>query len=55
MDGDGEIALALRCALMNGDRSYLYAGAGIVADSDPEKELSETRLKFRPMLELLTQ
>lgn len=55
LDGDGEIALALRCGLMNGDRSYLFAGAGIVADSDPEKELAETRLKFRPMLELLTQ
>ena len=55
LSGDGEIALALRCALMNGDRSYLFAGAGIVADSDPEKELAETRLKFRPMLELLTE
>ena len=30
-----------------------FAGAGIVADSDPELELLETRLKLRPMLELL--
>lgn len=55
LDGDGELALGLRCALMNGERSYLFAGNGIVGDSDPEKELIETRLKFRPMLELLTQ
>ena len=55
LNGDGEIAIALRCGLMNGERSYLFAGAGIVADSDPERELAETRLKFRPMLELLTQ
>lgn len=55
LDGDGEIAIALRCALMNGGCSHLYAGAGIVAESDPERELAETRLKFRPMLELLTQ
>lgn len=54
-DGDGEIALALRCGLVNGERTTLFAGAGIVADSDPEQELAETRLKFRPMLELLTQ
>lgn len=53
--GDGEIALALRCALLRGDRSWLYAGAGIVADSIPERELEETRLKFRTMLDLLTE
>lgn len=55
LSGDGEISLALRCGLMDGDRTYLFAGAGIVGDSDAEKELSETRLKFRPMLEMLTQ
>lgn len=53
--GDGVIALALRCALLRGDRAWLYAGAGIVADSEPSAELDETRLKFRPMLELLTE
>lgn len=53
--GDGEIALALRCALLRGDRAWLYAGAGIVADSVPERELEETRLKFRTMLDLLTE
>ncbi len=53
--GDGEIALALRCALLRGDRAWLYAGAGIVADSVPASELEETRLKFRTMVDLLTE
>lgn len=53
-DGDGVIAIPLRCALIKGRVSYLYAGAGIVGDSTPQGELDETRLKFRPMLSLLT-
>ncbi|MDH3606489.1 MAG: isochorismate synthase [Acidimicrobiia bacterium] len=53
-DGDGELALSLRCGLLRGTTAYLYAGAGIVADSDPDEELFETRLKFRPMLDLLS-
>ncbi len=52
--GDGEVAVALRCGLLRGSTAYLYAGAGIVADSDPDEELFETRLKFRPMLDLLS-
>jgi isochorismate synthase EntC len=32
----------------------VFAGNGIVADSDPTAELAETRLKLRPLLELLT-
>jgi len=52
--GDGEIALGLRSALVRGDHATVYAGNGIVASSDPESELEETRLKLRPMLELLT-
>ena len=52
--GDGEFAVALRCALVQGDHAVLYAGNGIVAGSDPDAELAETRLKLRPMLELLT-
>ncbi len=52
--GDGEIAVALRCGLLRGSTAYLYAGAGIVVDSDPDEELFETRLKFRPMLDLLS-
>jgi isochorismate synthase len=52
--GDGELALGLRSALLDGDRAILYAGNGILAASDPEAELDETRLKLRPMLDLLT-
>ena len=53
-DGDGEVAAALRCALVQGERAILYAGNGIVADSDPHDEVEETRLKFRPFVDLLT-
>ncbi len=51
--GDGEFAIGLRCGLLEGPNAHIFAGAGIVADSDPDAELLETRLKFRPMLELL--
>lgn len=51
--GSARVALALRCGLVTGDTARLYAGNGIVADSDPQAELIETRLKFRPMLNLL--
>ncbi len=47
--GDGEWGIALRCAELNGDRARLFAGAGIVNGSVPEKELEETRLKLRAM------
>jgi menaquinone-specific isochorismate synthase len=51
-DGDGEWAIALRCAQVSEDgRVTAWAGAGIVADSDPEHELVETRMKFRPIVE----
>lgn len=47
--GDGELGIALRCAVLDGDRARLFAGAGIVGDSLPERELEETRLKLRAM------
>lgn len=50
---DGEFAVAIRSAVAQHDRAWLYAGAGIVADSVPEREWAETALKFRPMLEAL--
>ncbi|MGO4689912.1 isochorismate synthase [Glaciibacter sp. 2TAF33] len=51
-DGDGEWAIALRSAQVapNGDITA-YAGCGIVLDSDPDRELAETRMKFRPIVE----
>jgi menaquinone-specific isochorismate synthase len=49
--GDGEWSIALRCAQWSPEGHITaYAGAGIVADSDPQRELLETRLKFRPIL-----
>jgi menaquinone-specific isochorismate synthase len=47
--GDGEWGIALRCAEIAGARARLFAGVGIVADSLPEAELEETRLKLRAM------
>jgi isochorismate synthase len=51
--GDGELAVVLRCAMVEGDAAEVFAGAGIVSDSDPEAELGETELKMRVMLEAL--
>jgi menaquinone-specific isochorismate synthase len=48
-DGDGEWAVALRCAQVDGTTVTAYAGAGIVAGSDPARELAETTLKFQPI------
>ncbi len=52
-EGDGEWAIALRCAELRGDRAILYAGAGIVAGSEPARELDETERKFRAFLDAL--
>jgi len=52
-EGDGEFAIALRCALLRGDRATLFAGAGIVAASEPAAELDETERKFVSFLEAL--
>lgn len=48
-NGDGEWGIALRCAQLEGARARLFAGVGIVADSLPEAELEETRLKLLAM------
>jgi menaquinone-specific isochorismate synthase len=48
-DGNGEFGIALRCAEVNGSRARLFAGAGVVAESLPEAELEETRLKLLAM------
>ncbi|HJU52361.1 MAG TPA: isochorismate synthase [Acidimicrobiia bacterium] len=52
-DGNGEFAIALRCAELTGARARLFAGNGIVAGSVPEEELEETRLKLAAMLSAL--
>jgi isochorismate synthase len=51
--GDGEWAVALRCATLDGRRAHLIAGAGIVPGSDPDAEWAETEYKLRAMLEVL--
>jgi menaquinone-specific isochorismate synthase len=53
-DGDGEWGIALRSASIEGRTVRLYAGCGIVADSDPEAELAETQGKFVPVRDALS-
>ena len=50
---DGEFCVALRSALLRDRRAHLYTGAGIVADSDPAAELTETEVKLEATLPLL--
>jgi salicylate biosynthesis isochorismate synthase/menaquinone-specific isochorismate synthase len=51
--GDGELCVALRCALLRGSVAHCYAGVGVVRDSDPAAELAETELKLQALLPLL--
>jgi len=48
--GNSEFIVGIRSALIDGDRARLYAGAGIVAGSDPDKELAEIQLKLQALL-----
>src|SRR3954468_1084059 len=50
---DGEFCVGLRSALVRDREAHLYAGCGIVADSDPVAELQESELKFEALLPLL--
>lgn len=50
---DGEFIVAIRSGLLQGSEASLFAGCGIVGDSDPESEYNETQIKFRPMLSAL--
>jgi menaquinone-specific isochorismate synthase len=51
--GNGLFAVGIRSGLFSGQTATLFAGAGIVADSDPTKEWQETSLKFKPLLEAI--
>ena len=53
LDGSGEFSVAIRSALIEGARATAFAGCGIVANSDPAAEFTETQLKLRPMLNAL--
>lgn len=48
--GNGEFAVALRSALVRGSQAWLFAGCGIVAGSDPEREYRESQVKMEAML-----
>jgi menaquinone-specific isochorismate synthase len=53
-EGNGEMAVAIRCAEVTGNRAVLHAGAGIVEQSNPDDEWQETEAKLEPMLRVLT-
>ncbi|WP_114968049.1 isochorismate synthase DhbC [Rhodoferax ferrireducens] len=52
-EGNGEWVVTLRCAQVHGNSMRLFAGAGVVAESEPASELAETAAKFRTMLNAL--
>jgi anthranilate synthase component 1 len=51
--GNMDMAIAIRTLVVQGDRIYLQAGAGIVADSDPEAEYQETLNKARGVMKAI--
>ncbi len=51
--GDGELCVALRCGIVDRTRATLFAGCGIVADSDPAREWEESRIKLRAVVSAL--
>lgn len=51
--GNGEFTVGIRSALINGSQARLYAGAGIVSGSDPQRELAEIQLKLHTLLDAL--
>ena len=54
-EGNGEWAVGIRCAEIDGNVAKLYAGVGVVEDSDPEAELAETRVKLQALLNAIVQ
>jgi menaquinone-specific isochorismate synthase len=54
-DGDGTFAVGIRSAVANRQSATLFAGNGIVADSDPDEEYEEVQLKYRPILDELEE
>jgi menaquinone-specific isochorismate synthase len=51
--GNGEFVVGIRSALLSGCQARLYAGAGIVAGSDPEQEAVEIQLKLQALLQAI--
>jgi isochorismate synthase len=52
-DGDGELCVALRCGIVERTSATLFAGCGIVADSDPDQEWDESKIKLRAVISAL--
>ncbi|MCO1661147.1 isochorismate synthase [Pseudonocardia sp. S2-4] len=52
-DGDGELGIALRCAQLDGPVARLFAGCGVVADSDPDTEVREAAAKLAAVRDAL--
>lgn len=52
-NNNGEFVVAIRSGLIQGNEASLFAGCGVVADSDPELEYEETKIKLLPMLNVL--
>ena len=52
-DGDGELCVALRCGIVERTSAILFAGCGIVADSNPDAEWEESRIKLRAVVAAL--
>ncbi|MBP2339487.1 menaquinone-specific isochorismate synthase [Saccharothrix coeruleofusca] len=52
-NGDGELGIALRCAQVDGRTARLFAGCGLVAESDPDTEVREAHAKMLPVREAL--
>ena len=53
-DGDGELGIALRCAQLDGPVARLFAGCGVMVDSDPDTEVREAAAKLLPIRDALT-
>ncbi len=51
--GNCEFVVGIRSALIDGDRAQVYAGAGIVSGSNPDKEFAEIQLKLQSLLKAL--
>jgi isochorismate synthase len=51
---DGELCVGLRCALLRAREARLYAGVGVVRDSDPAAELAETEVKLGALLPVVS-
>ncbi len=54
-EGNGQWAVGIRCAEIDGRRARLFAGVGVVADSDPDAELAETQAKLQAMLSAIVR